>query len=959
MSLFDRKPARKRFVKGQGGEFGAGSTTVAERSHGRMIRKHWRRKNGNPCHTARQPQFPASDPRPPVSPLHPSNFILQTSAQRASSLVTTLLVLVILSTIVVAFLQSMSVERSVARSVKNRFTAELAAQSGLSAAQTWIDSAISTNRNFIVSATTVATNYCPVVLIGLREATVDSNMFPMISGNMPDYLSNRTSPGALSNYLFTRTNLNSSNTVNLNVGGSLIQPTNSTTYFRAPWVNITNSDGSAAARYAFIVMDEQARFNPFLHQGTSGSARTNYGRSAAEIRVDSPGAPFVGQLAALTNFVNGQTNVITPATLAQYLGASCATNKHLLSIHRAVDEDVIPAGYTDTNSVFANYADSGKPKYRINDLATNTAYGATAEQRALNIAGIISCNLTGFGKRDPSMVLSGEDPTGQKYARRLAASIVDYIDTDSTPTLVDGEPAGRELAAYVVGVGERNTWVSETGSGPYSIAIQSEFFAQLWNPFTFGVSGTISFGVFNRQTINLAGGNPSTDFQDFQSASMQVDLRPNEFKVIKVGAVTQNISGLPVRPSSSISNYPTWVATSSSSSSLTGHPAFSMTWNGVVLDMNRRSPMFGPAAAGLVRTSPGGSFGPVGALRWNFNFTPANSPNTVADPRGNWLSQSDWAGFINIANALWQGRESDSLNQAGENFNSKWANRDYVRANPANLGQPIASAGADPTSVPSQYAASDATNAPAYIANAAMVSIGELGNVFDPAQVDDSGAATSGGSPANFTRAMGGRSLRVGQPEFSFASTNNWDQPGRRAIQLLDLFSVNPLGTNYPQYGLTNSPVMRGRVNVNTAPAELLRAVYEGVAITNDAGISKSTNISGQIADAIIAARPYSRISDLNKALAAFVQGTNYSPAIANTSGNALAVMDQGREELFSRTVNLLGTQSRAFRIYVVGQSLDANQHQVGQSVIEASLELAPSTNSTGLRQITTYKRQE
>jgi hypothetical protein len=51
--------------------------------------------------------------------------------QKASSLITALLVLVVLSTIVVAFMQSMSIERSVARSLKNTYIAEIAANAGL------------------------------------------------------------------------------------------------------------------------------------------------------------------------------------------------------------------------------------------------------------------------------------------------------------------------------------------------------------------------------------------------------------------------------------------------------------------------------------------------------------------------------------------------------------------------------------------------------------------------------------------------------------------------------------------------------------------------------------------------------------------------------------------------------------------------------------------------------------
>ena len=52
-------------------------------------------------------------------------------SQKASSLITTLLVLVVLSTIVVAFMQSMSVERSVAKSSKNKYQADLAAEAAM------------------------------------------------------------------------------------------------------------------------------------------------------------------------------------------------------------------------------------------------------------------------------------------------------------------------------------------------------------------------------------------------------------------------------------------------------------------------------------------------------------------------------------------------------------------------------------------------------------------------------------------------------------------------------------------------------------------------------------------------------------------------------------------------------------------------------------------------------------
>jgi len=51
--------------------------------------------------------------------------------KKASALVTTLLVVVVLSTILVAFLTSMSLERKIAGSMKNKYQADLAAEAGM------------------------------------------------------------------------------------------------------------------------------------------------------------------------------------------------------------------------------------------------------------------------------------------------------------------------------------------------------------------------------------------------------------------------------------------------------------------------------------------------------------------------------------------------------------------------------------------------------------------------------------------------------------------------------------------------------------------------------------------------------------------------------------------------------------------------------------------------------------
>ena len=124
------------------------------------------------------------------------------------------------------------------------------------------------------------------------------------------------------------------------------------------------------------------------------------------------------------------------------------------------------------------------------------------------------------------------------------------------------------------------------------------------------------------------------------------------------------------------------------------------------------------------------------------------------------------------------------------------------------------------------------------------------------------------------------------------------------------------------------------------------------------------------MADAVISNRPYSRISDLYKAANAFVDGTNYNPPITNvtvtvsnapagTSTNyvAMAAMDRAREELFARTVNLFGTQSRAFRIYVIGEALDRATNPVSRVALEAAVQLEAQPGQAGLKQVIKWKK--
>ncbi|NJK91604.1 MAG: hypothetical protein HC904_07140 [Blastochloris sp.] len=257
---------------------------------------------------------------------------------------------------------------------------------------------------------------------------------------------------------------------------------------------------------------------------------------------------------------------------------------------------------------------------------------------------------------------------------------------------------------------------------------------------------------------------------------------------------------------------------------------------------------------------------------------------TVGDPRFTYLSNYDWGSTISGdstygSSTYWKGRNRDA-EPYNQNFVNTWAARDYVRANPV-LGATPGGITSPPDSTSSPYIETiEAKNAPLYIRNSTMLSIAELGNIFDPIQSDNTGAAPSGGSPSSIFVAGGGRSLRIGQPEFTYLNTT-----GRRAMELLDLFTVNPAlaASDFPKYF--------GRININTAGPEVLQALFYNIEIKSDEGfhqndpakISKLTEAKAKLlADAIIKNRQdngyYTKLSDLYR-LFTMTEAASSAPA--------------------------------------------------------------------------------
>jgi hypothetical protein len=251
-------------------------------------------------------------------------------------------------------------------------------------------------------------------------------------------------------------------------------------------------------------------------------------------------------------------------------------------------------------------------------------------------------------------------------------------------------------------------------------------------------------------------------------------------------------------------------------------------------------------------------------------------------------------------------------------------------------------------------------------------SVLELGNIFDPIQwggpnpfhLRDTAAWMSLTSVHVASNAACGRnSLRLGRPEhprFAFTSlggTYPVPNMGLSSAALLDIFSLSDSYDN------------GGRINLNTAPAPVLRALAGGITLSNDPAMTPPTLAIPQtmieaFAQGVMRYRAiYPFLSPSQLAFIATDYGTtnganhwtntwptnavfgNTNPAISltNAPGNTLgtnaslggvtAWNDQAAEEWFSKIYPLTTTQSWNYRVYVVAQLVNTNGMPTGPSM--------------------------
>ena len=884
-----------------------------------------------------------------------------------SAIVAILSVLALLSLLLISMLQSLRTERSSSAASVAEEQARLSAESGANAAAWLLLTATSNRPAYLIGKshlTEGSDKAEPALLLGATNLTSESQMIPLVSfdlklmkgfpklpsNQLEEILENRLSSNvALAVDLNDRSLADDHSPGSTERGGLIAE----TGRYPALWQRVTDTQNHVVGRYAFILTDESARLNPALHLGHPRDNPTDWERGPADLPITNPTSTLLSaEEAKALEKVAGIMPTEESFETAFDDPHDYAAKKNILTRDPCLTPDLIPAGMPE----------GGQPKYNLNDLATNPVWGSTPYARATNIAAIIDRNLPKFKQRDPSLVGRNYDPT--LYLRRLCCSIVDYIASDAAPTgPPGGEPFGRDLVPYVTQIGERCTRKSLSD---HSVTVESTFFAEIWNPTTSTIpaGGIPRLRIGNRARM-IFGTAICLPFRDYdKTAAPLPELGPGEFTVIAFDPEEQTWES-----PGAATNPPKWDSGPTGNRE-NAHQSFEFYWNSSLVDLTRRPQLAsGNDAGGLLHQAQqlkdatpcwqymsiptySGKKGGADEPDMADEAVQQGSYRFTGDPRCTFLSAYKWQAATDYASSLWKGIRPSGLKKGGFVMDPLWTwrSRDRIPVD-LNSGASPLSANQTPDQIPSPYnAETGRIAAPFVLRKGPMLSLGELGNIYDPAQTDDLGQAPDAGLPKTVFCCGGGRTLRIGQPEFHMNDPKlDWDVPGKRAVELLDLFTLNrpvrPPGTNMVS---TNAGVS-GRINVNTAPHNVLTALFTGVCVTSDKRFTNcmiSAQSAEKLATLVEEKRPFEKLSDLRVITPELVNAEAYTPPLSkNVPGSSppvADVFDRAREEAFGKIAGHCVMQSRTFRLVVLGEALNASGKTSGRSVMESLVRLTP-----------------
>jgi len=409
-----------------------------------------------------------------------------------SALIITLLVLTVLSIIVVAFMQSMSIERMTARSYSNIEQASLAADAAFATAEqrlvelfnqypdsatAWqsIPNGLGTEATVFhfraepasgaLSETNLPTGIGPAAFNENGTTNVARYAWPLVSGADPTLAEDlsTTFPAPLSE----------DNAVDLNARGWIgAPPGEANAPARAAWIEILEDPAQPrdlsidpvtgqrvnppVARYAFWIEDESFRVN--LNTSTDAPrGPDSLGSTPEEIPMLAVLAEALGadsdtnnEVVALAGAVESLRTSLPDAAFASAASASYATNGSpelaedlaFLTTVQSASHNVARGGYRRPNINLLFTEDASDPRLQLDRFAaavTNSHAAPLFGQRFYRPPGT-SASSSGYETtiNDTNAVT----PThARMYVDKIGANALDYMDQDNQPTLLRNDPA--------------------------------------------------------------------------------------------------------------------------------------------------------------------------------------------------------------------------------------------------------------------------------------------------------------------------------------------------------------------------------------------------------------------------------------------------------------------------------------------------------------------------------------
>lgn len=682
--------------------------------------------------------------------------------------------------------------------------------------------------------------------------------------------------------------------------------------------NLVRGSNTPAFRFAFFTEDKEGLIDADV---MGGQTTRLTGTNPAEISLVSVGVPTN----QYNNFSNLRSAFLSPGMIkylfTNKLGIAATNAQFFAAGNRTVNGPLAPAN--DARGFYRipeglGYPNSGSKAVNLNSNLTAAGLATLANH--------INTSLPNFKNR------AGGFPAND-YALTLAANIIDYADTDSLPTTTNapsGGPAIRGYDSYPLPTIYYDRMAYTTKSGD-SFTIQVTPYVQVWNPSSTNTEN-LTLELQSWIMDKLDGFSSPLEFPNQPySNTVTVTLGANEVKVLQFPPQSYELD-YGAAPPDKIPVVDGAINTNT----------FSI--NNVIIAKYK---LERSASRSFTYPASGENFDMAGGMP-SLRYDSLTNPIPLGDPRMTLYQTSTPVSASAYSRACWWGMAQVNLTPQRFTDPRYWPDGGHNSGTSVNTPNN----GVTPIDVGASGSMTKTNEAPAQISNkgiwstnstnGAFSNICVLGRIFDPIQWvwAEQGSASAGlariSIPADATNNSmygGGNTLRIGKFEhakFAFTNVGGVLAPNMQAsaAALLDIFCVQ------------DRYIEGGKININTAPPAVLRALAAEVVVGNTNLPTKpkplttnSTNFVNAFVRGVTnfrARHPFYSPSQLAFIGYDTAWPTNWptNAVFGNTNGligtlqGITQANDEVMEEWFSKIYNLTKVGTQNYRVYVVAQML-------------------------------------